>query len=69
MATRKPPSTQGTYRKPSGPAPKGGAVLTSERISSDLEAFRKAGGRIEVLGTTRVLTKVEQAQKKDGAGS
>lgn len=33
--------------------------LTSERISSDLEKFEEAGGRVEVLGTTRVLTKVD----------
>lgn len=34
-------------------------VITRERIARDLEAFRKAGGRIEVLGNTPVLTKVE----------
>ncbi len=33
--------------------------LTSERISSDLEKFEQAGGRVEVLGITRVLTKVD----------
>ncbi len=37
---------------------KGGA-LTHERLQSDLEAFRKAGGRVEVLGNTRVLKKVD----------
>ena len=35
------------------------APLTHERIQADLAAFRKAGGRIEKLGNTRVLTKVE----------
>ncbi|MEZ0469719.1 hypothetical protein [Luteimonas salinilitoris] len=37
--------------------------LTSERISADLAAFRKSGGRVEVLGVTRTLTKI------DGSGS
>jgi len=40
---------------------KGGA-LTHERIKADLEAFRKAGGRVEVLGNTRVLKKVDGEQ-------
>jgi hypothetical protein len=34
------------------------ASVTSERIASDLETFRKAGGRIEVLGVTRSLTRI-----------
>lgn len=29
-----------------------GTSLTSERIAADLAAFRKGGGKIEVLGTT-----------------
>ncbi|MDH5833967.1 hypothetical protein [Luteimonas kalidii] len=33
-------------------------AMTSERIADDLDAFRKAGGRIEVLGTTRSLKKI-----------
>ncbi len=37
---------------------KGGA-LTHERLQADIEAFRKAGGRVEVLGNTRVLKKVD----------
>lgn len=32
-----------------------GTEMTRERIASDLAAFQKAGGRIEVLGNTRVL--------------
>ncbi len=32
-------------------------VLTHERIAADMADFRKAGGRIEVLGVTRTLTK------------
>lgn len=34
--------------------------LTSERIAAHLAAFRRAGGRIEKLGTTRVLTRVDE---------
>ena len=30
----------------------GAAQLTSQRIAADLAAFKKAGGRIEVLGNT-----------------
>jgi len=38
-------------------------ALTSERIAHDLAAFASSGGHIEVLGVTRVLTKVDdQAQ-------
>ena len=29
-----------------------GSSMTSERIAADLAAFRKDGGKIEVLGTT-----------------
>lgn len=36
-----------------------GASVTSERIAADLAAFRKSGGRIEVLGNTRSLTKID----------
>lgn len=36
-----------------------GGGVTSERIADDLEAFRKAGGRIEVLGVTRSLTRID----------
>ena len=36
-----------------------GGGVTSERIADDLEAFHKAGGRIEVLGVTRSLTRID----------
>lgn len=39
-------------RKSSGAAATSAAQLTSQRIASDLAAFKKAGGRIEVLGNT-----------------
>ncbi|KAB7774683.1 hypothetical protein [Xanthomonas sp. LMG 12460] len=35
--------------------------LSRERIEADLAAFHQAGGRVEVLGTTRVLKKVDVA--------
>lgn len=35
------------------------AVITHERLAADLEAFRKAGGEIEVLGVTRTLKKID----------
>ena len=41
-------------RKP----PERGHGLTHERIAEHLEAFRQAGGTIEVLGTTRALTRI-----------
>ena len=34
------------------------APVTHERIAEDIEAFRKAGGKIEVLGVTRSLLRV-----------
>ena len=39
--------------------PDSARAMTSERIAEDLKAFRKAGGRIEVLGATRVLTRID----------
>lgn len=67
MAPRKPRSTE---TAPTGIAPSGTThlftqrerkrppAMSSERIADDLAAFRKAGGRIEVLGTTRSLKKI-----------
>lgn len=34
--------------------------LTSERIARDIAAFRRDGGRIERIGTTRVLTRIDE---------
>ena len=50
MATDKPPHPGTPHR-----------LTASERIAADLAAFRKAGGRIEKLGTTVVLKKIEEA--------
>lgn len=36
--------------------------LTSERIARDLAAFRRDGGRIERIGTTRVLTRIDETR-------
>jgi hypothetical protein len=41
------------------PAERGG-VLTHERIAEHMDAFRKSGGTIEVLGTTRALLRIGQ---------
>lgn len=35
------------------------ANLTHERIATDLAAFKKAGGKIEVLGVTNTLKHVD----------
>jgi len=40
-------------RKPNERSP-----VTHERVAEDIEAFRKAGGKIEVLGVTRSLLRV-----------
>lgn len=64
-----PTSTRNVFggRKP-GDA---GATVTRARIEADLAAFRKAGGRIEVLGVTRSLTRIDPeadaAEKADAA--
>lgn len=39
--------------------PKQSPTLTHERIADDMDAFRKSGGKIEVLGTTRTLTRID----------
>lgn len=61
MATRKPVKNV-PPRRPDAPRQTG--ALTSERISDDLVAFERTGGRIEVLGTTRVLSKVAEMEEK-----
>lgn len=38
--------------------------VTSEQIARDLAAFRSGGGRIERLGTTRVLTRVDETASR-----
>lgn len=41
------------------------APMTHEAIAADIEAFRGAGGKIEVLGVTRTLLRIDA----DPAGS
>jgi len=55
------PQARKILRDSPGPNPR---QVTSARISADLEAFQKAGGRIEVLGVTRVLTKIDAPPKE-----
>lgn len=50
MARKPTPSASHLF-----PKRKDSDAVTSERIADDLAAFRKAGGRIEVLGVTQVL--------------
>jgi hypothetical protein len=58
--SKTPPPTAKTAR--SGSSDKAQKGLSRERIEADMAAFRKAGGRVEVLGTTRVLKKVDEAE-------
>ena len=69
MATRKPPSPPANDRRVSNPGTKATGTLTSERISDDLDAFHKAGGQIEVLGNTRVLTRIDEAATATAAAT
>ncbi|MBB4126379.1 hypothetical protein GGR77_001669 [Xanthomonas translucens] len=59
--SKTPPPTAKTARS-SASGDKAQKGLSRERIEADMAAFRKAGGRVEVLGTTRVLKKVDEAE-------
>lgn len=52
--TRRPPTSRGRR------TPDLSGEVTSERIARDLAAFRRNGGRVERLGTTRVLTRIDE---------
>lgn len=58
----KPQSSQpsASRARTRGSARKGdrNATMTSERIAADLAAFRKDGGKIEVLGNTKVFKSI-----------
>ena len=41
----------------------------SERISDDIAAFEKAGGKVEKLGVTRVLQRIAPTTDKETAAS
>ncbi|AXA83870.1 hypothetical protein DCD74_03460 [Lysobacter oculi] len=43
--------------------------MTHEVIAADLEAFRKSGGKIEVLGVTRTLQRIGADANADEAPS
>lgn len=40
--------------------------LSHESLAEDLAAFRKAGGKIEVLGNTNTLKKIAEAKAAEG---
>ena len=54
----RPSSTDRTFHRKETEA----RVMTSESIALHVQAFESAGGRIEVLGTTRVLKKLNDAE-------
>jgi len=56
--TRRQPSASRARTRSSGRKNDRGASVTSERIAADLAAFRKSGGKIEVLGNTKVFKNV-----------
>lgn len=71
------PRASAPLRRSGSAATTSAAHLTSQRIAADVAAFKKAGGRIEVLGntplrpytarsTTRKATKVEPKAAKAG---
>lgn len=59
----RPPSSDRTFRHKEVDL----RVVTSESIALHVKAFESAGGRIEVLGTTRVLKKLDDTQVATGA--
>lgn len=57
-ATEAPKPTATSHLFQARKPPERGHGLTHEHIAEHLEAFRRAGGMIEVLGTTRALTRI-----------
>jgi hypothetical protein len=57
-------SSKSTMRFPAGGSPgrraESSRELTSERIAHDMDAFRAAGGQVEVLGTTVTLKRLAE---------
>lgn len=41
-------------------------TLTHEQIANDLDAFKRAGGKIEVLGNTLTLRTIPISARQDG---
>lgn len=63
MSSKPPPSSSSATSRifAVGKTPKAGdrgANMTRERIASDMAEFHATGGHIEVLGTTRLLTRI-----------
>jgi hypothetical protein len=52
------PRTQNFPKSTRAADPKHARQLTQERISEDLQAFQRNGGKIEKLGNTQVLKKI-----------
>lgn len=48
-------------RRPAGDR----GALTHDTLEADMDAFRRAGGTIEVLGTTATLRKIGQTDTTD----
>lgn len=63
MSVPKKPAAGGTRHLFAGArtASDRASSMTSERIAQDLASFRSSGGRIEVLGTTRTLTRLDES--------
>ena len=51
----RPPNTDRIFKRKEADT----RLITSETIDDHLQAFQSAGGRIEVLGNTRVLKKID----------
>lgn len=51
------------------PSTRATAALSQERLAADVAAFQAAGGRIEVLGNTRTLKRIDPdgSNTPDGA--
>ena len=44
-------------------------TLTHEQIATDLDAFKRAGGKIEVLGNTLTLRTIPISTRQDGTAA
>ncbi|NYZ63288.1 hypothetical protein [Luteimonas deserti] len=60
--TRRPSQQAGTRQLFAGArtASERASAMTSERIAEDMARFRTSGGQVEVLGTTRTLTRLDE---------
>ena len=65
MTRTRPPADDRVFRRKEPES----RVLTSERIAKDLRNFQSSGGRIEILGVTPVLKKLEPAGVSDASST